>query len=172
MLLGVTPIWLIDTWHHRLVPTQATFPYLALSYVWGKIPTFMTLKENLHQLQLDQALSTSEVSSRIPQTIKDAMSLVGILRERYLWVDSLCIVQDEEEQKQDQIIGMASIFANAHITIIAEQGRDAGFGLRGLRGISQPRSYPQEVFKLGKGFEIIQTRPFRTKNSSPWSQRG
>lgn len=64
-------------------------------------------------------------------------------------VDWLCIVQDEEEQKQDQINGMASIFANGHLTIIAEQDQDAGFGARGLRGTTRPRSYPQEVFKLG-----------------------
>jgi hypothetical protein len=38
---------------------------------------------------------------------------------------------------------MALIYANAYVTIIAEQGEDAHYGLRGLKGISQPRNFNQ-----------------------------
>jgi hypothetical protein len=172
LLHSIRPIWLIDTWLHCLVLAQPQFSYIALSYVWGHFEFLKALKGNMDQLQINGALSQSEISSQVPQTIKDAMRLVDLLRERYLWVDALCIVQDDEKLKQDQINGMASIFANANLTIIAEQGRNAEFGLRGLRGASRPRNRPQRVFKLENGSEIIETGCFDYKGPSLWSQRG
>jgi Heterokaryon incompatibility protein (HET) len=79
------------------------------------------------------------VLAKPPNTVKDAIDLVESLGERYLWVDSLCIVQDDDEWKCSQINNMASIYANSHLTIIAADGDSSDYGLRGLRGISGPR---------------------------------
>lgn len=66
---------------------------------------------------------------------------------------------------------MASIFASASVTIIAQQGPDANYGLRGLRGISKPRNLPQESFRLAKGYQVA---GYRTGPVVPsiWSRRG
>lgn len=66
---------------------------------------------------------------------------------------------------------MASIFADATITIVAEQGEDANYGLRGLRNISHPRNYAQKVFSWENGSKIVVTSS-KQPNSSLWSQRG
>jgi hypothetical protein len=72
------------------------------------------------------------VEFTIPRTILDAMRLVESLGERYLWVDSLCIIQDDEVFKYEEVNDMASIYVNACVTIVAARGKDSNFGLRGV----------------------------------------
>jgi hypothetical protein len=52
--------------------------------------------------------------------------------KRYLWVDSLCIVSNDPEDKASQIPAMTSVYGNAMLTIIAAAGEDANHGLPGL----------------------------------------
>jgi hypothetical protein len=170
-LAPARPAWLLDTWRLCLVPGAVNSPYIALSYVWGKQGFFKTLKNNLAQLQNDQAFSDYHNKLGVPRTIEDAISVVGFLEERYLWVDALCIVQDDESTKHGQLNNMTSIFAAATITIVAMQGTDADYGLRGLRGISQPRNLPQDIFRIAKGIQITK---YQIDSDAPslWSHRG
>jgi hypothetical protein len=69
----------------------------------------------------------------IPQVVQDAIELVRLLGESYLWVDSLCIVQDDPKIKHQQISQMALIYCNAILTIIAAAARDASASLPGIR---------------------------------------
>lgn len=48
----------------------------------------MAISTNIEQLQLDNALSSERFCGDIPETIKDAMRVVELIQERYLWVDS------------------------------------------------------------------------------------
>jgi Heterokaryon incompatibility protein (HET) len=173
-LISARPNWLIDTYRLCLTPGAVNAPYVALSYVWGKEPFFKTTRKDLPQLQLDQAFFDSRNRLGIPRVIEDAIKVLGLLEERYLWVDAICIVQDDDEARYDQIQNMASIFANATVTIMAMQGPDANYGLRGLRDISEPRNVVQDVFTLEKGSSIInaQQQNEDPPDQSPWSQRG
>jgi len=92
----------------------------------------------------------------IARTIRDAMGLVKLLDERYLWVDTLCIVQDDEEKKHLELRNMAAIYANASITILAVQGEHANSGLKGFREFSEPRNSNQTVHCLAGGVRVIQ----------------
>lgn len=71
---------------------------------------------------------------------------------------------------------MATIFTNASVTIIASQGNDANYGLRGLRGISSPRNSLQKELKLEKGLKIIQILKgpgwMGDDSSHTWHKRG
>jgi Heterokaryon incompatibility protein (HET) len=168
------PAWLIDTWRLCLTSGDNQAPYVALSYVWGQTTFFKACKANIDQLRIDMALSDSHRRLGVPRTIADAIALVGLLEERYLWVDALCIVQDDHSMKHDQVNNMASIFANATITIIAKDGEHANHGLRGLREISEPRSISQEVFELGNSYSVVHTTPVDplTRKTSIWNERG
>ncbi|KAF8855603.1 HET-domain-containing protein, partial [Acephala macrosclerotiorum] len=173
VLTGSPPAWLIDTWLLRLVPGGLCTPYVALSYVWGVTPFFHTSESTLASLQKDYGLRDRP---GVPQTILDAISVTQLLGERYLWVDSLCIIQDNDKMKQTEINNMGSIFGNATITITAQQGADANYGLRGLHGISsQPRSTSQEIFRLSRKHHFMRECLFIDKLSdfdTVWMSRG
>lgn len=138
ILAKTPPAYLIDTWSMCLIPGYENASYVALIYVWGKEPFFQINRANIHNLQVSNALKCLHKKLGVPRTISDAMLVVQLLGERYLWVDAVCIVQDDEDMKHGQIKDMVSIYDNASITIMAHQGEDANYGLRGLRGISLP----------------------------------
>ncbi|KAI9642534.1 hypothetical protein NHQ30_009339 [Ciborinia camelliae] len=165
------PTWLIDTLLRCLVPAPKEATYLALSYVWGSKNTARTVMSNLELLQREKSLGPDQAHFQIPRTIRDAMTLVELLEERYLWVDSLCIVQDDEISSTHEINNMASIYANATVTIVAAQGADADFGLRGLRS-SQARSLTQKIVRLGE-FEVLKLHFDGTSGEhTVWNSRG
>ncbi|KAF2092949.1 HET-domain-containing protein [Rhizodiscina lignyota] len=114
------PVWLIDVVRACLVPAD-THCYLALSYVWGAVECASLTLDTLEALQGHESLA--KVS--IPRTIRDAIDLTHRLGHRYLWVDKLCIIQDDMEEKKSQIQAMRGVYAGAYLTIIAAQGSDA-----------------------------------------------
>ncbi|KAI0125095.1 heterokaryon incompatibility protein-domain-containing protein [Xylariales sp. AK1849] len=133
------PAWVIDVVEECLVPTKKSYQYMALSYVWGDtVASSQTTLSNLDNLQQSESMASTS-SLVIPETIRHAMGLVNLLGYRYLWVDRFCICQDDAESKHTQINQMADIYENALLTIIAANGWDADHGLRGLKGVTQPR---------------------------------
>lgn len=131
------PKLLIDVHKKCIVEAEPSHRYACLSYVWGNVPTLKTTQDNLLDLKKQKSLETR--GAEIPRTIRDTINLIDQLGLRYLWVDSLCIIQDDARTKHDQIQSMAGIYANSYVTIIAGNGWDANHGLRGLQGITEPR---------------------------------
>lgn len=67
----------------------------------------------------------------LPQTIEDAIVLTGSLNFRYLWVDALCIVQDDRlEDKQIHLERMDAVYNCSAITIAAASGRHVTLGFQ------------------------------------------
>lgn len=77
-----------------------------------------------------------------------------MLGEKYIWVDSLCIVQDDEKMMSDTLGQMHMIYANCALCIVAKAGQDADFGLRGLKGISERRWSERIIFPLADGEKL------------------
>ncbi|KAH8196159.1 hypothetical protein TruAng_009665 [Truncatella angustata] len=140
--LSIRPIWLVDVARRCLVVAPGGCSYVALSYVWGATQSLETTTANLRSLQQVGSLVVKHATTPIAKTIRDALGVVELLGERYLWVDSLCIVQDDEKTKHTEMTKMAAIYANASVTILAIQGKNADSGLRGFRGFSEPRNVP------------------------------
>lgn len=111
----------------------------------------MTLRRNIDRLQLAGSLlrespslgsptqdtALEDESSVLPRTIRDAIELTQRLGENFLWVDSLCIVQDNQDEKRKHLSHMASIYANAYVTLVAAGGT-AFSGLRGIEHATPP----------------------------------
>ena len=105
--------------------------YAALSYVWGSKPQRLRLTQaNQDALHLEGGIETTQLS----RTISDAVSVVRMLGERYIWVDSLCIIQDNEDDLGFQIPLVGYIFAKALVTIVAASGDHNDVGLPGING--------------------------------------
>ncbi|KAM7185588.1 Heterokaryon incompatibility protein (HET) domain containing protein [Rhypophila sp. PSN 637] len=145
--------------------------YLALSYVWGGSRQLKLSTATLADLMQAESLLRPHYNSKIPKTIRDAIGLVRVLGERYLWVDALCIIQDDERHTRRQLQAMASIYAHATITIVAAQGGSANRGLHGIPNISSPRSFHQARFRIANGRTFVHCRDL-WQPEPHWSKRG
>lgn len=146
------PEYFIDVSRNCLAPAPPDHPsYFALSYVWGQTVVVKVVKSNLDQLLRPGAFDGSEKQVSLPKTVRHAMRLTRLLGERYLWVDSLCMVQDDEESQNEHLNRMASIYAYANAVIVPMDGKDAESGIRGLRDApsAEPRRLEQEVIPFG-----------------------
>ncbi|KFA68740.1 hypothetical protein S40285_09144 [Stachybotrys chlorohalonatus IBT 40285] len=114
-----------------------------------------TFTENLPQLREPGALGIVA----LPMTIKHAIHLTRLLGERYLWVDSLCIAQDDNEFLMDHLGRMASIFAHAQAVIIPVDGANADSGICGLKGTPAEvaRHLTQEKIPFGDMSLLVRT---------------
>jgi hypothetical protein len=88
----------------RYVGGQIKTKYVTLSYVWGELPGVLESNiKNIGHLCILGSLDKPENFSRIPRTIRDAMTLTKAMDLPYLWVDRLCIVQDDFRRLKAQI---------------------------------------------------------------------
>ncbi|KAI8682154.1 HET domain-containing protein [Fusarium keratoplasticum] len=92
---------------------KETGRYMTLSHCWGKvIPPRMT-KDTVDAWQVELPLAN------LPKTFRDAIWLTRELGERFLWIDSICIVQDDPTELMTQIGLMGVIFEESFCTIAA-----------------------------------------------------
>ncbi|KAK3368364.1 heterokaryon incompatibility protein-domain-containing protein [Podospora didyma] len=86
-------------------------PYATLSYCWGgdqEAKTTMTRLPSYHDgIPLE----------KLPRTIRDALTITHGVGLKYLWVDSICIVQDSDADKAEQISQMHRIYRGALFTV-------------------------------------------------------
>jgi hypothetical protein len=88
----------------------------------------MLRTDNAESLAAEGAI----MNDLVPKTIADAIYLTEALGVDYLWVDALCIVQDDIADKKVQIGHMHAIYQMAFVTVIAASGKNADAGLPGL----------------------------------------
>lgn len=95
-------------------------PYIALSHCWGLLEEkerFCAFTHNIAQLK------KSIDFERLPLTFKDAVSVVRGLGFRYVWIDSLCIIQDDDLDWETEAGKMEQVFSDAHFTIAASSAK-------------------------------------------------
>ncbi|KAI0657874.1 heterokaryon incompatibility protein-domain-containing protein [Cubamyces menziesii] len=96
--------------------------YAALSYVWGGDQPNRTTVDNLSTYLEGIDLTL------IPKTIADAIRVAHALGIRYLWADSLCIIQDSREDKHRELRKMRDVYRHAYLTIDAANAHSASEG--------------------------------------------
>jgi hypothetical protein len=128
-----------DTSRPRLVLREAAdfgttqaVPFVALSHCWGTGIPFCTTKSNLEHHK------TGILLNKLPSTFLDTVAIVSRLGLRYIWIDSLCIVQDDREEWAREAAKMAKVYGDAHLVIGAARADSDMQGFLGLR--EQPES--------------------------------
>jgi hypothetical protein len=104
------------------VTANETSHYLCLSHCWGRLPLLQTTSVKLAAFQM--RIPWEE----LPRTFQDAISFTYRIGYKYLWIDSLCIVQDSANDWRHEGSKMASIYKNAHLTLAATRSSDSNGG--------------------------------------------
>lgn len=113
--------------------------YIALSYCWGDANHCVLKKSNI------DVLKAGSSENALPPTLRDAVSLARALQIRFVWIDSLCIIQDDEEDWEEQSGKMGDIYGRAYLTVCASKASAAN------QGFLQPRSPTHHFCGLLKG---------------------
>ncbi|KAK4114594.1 HET-domain-containing protein [Canariomyces notabilis] len=137
-------IRLVETNNHAdVVEDISAGGFMALSYCWGADQPVKLLRRNHESL-----LERIDVST-LPQTLQDAIWVARATGFRYLWVDALCILQDDDDgqgnnyDKAIEITRMSSYYGRATVTLCAASARTCMDGFL----VSQHSSAPG--FKFG-----------------------
>ena len=101
--------------------------YLTLSYCWGGRQTAQLTTNSMEAYKIEVPLSS------LPQTLQDAVIVTRKLGYRYLWIDALCIIQDDEEFKQKELVNMGRIYGSSFLTIQASVPSSASDGFLAQR---------------------------------------
>lgn len=98
-------------------------PFSTLSYCWGNVPQLKLGKDTLSRLQ--RGLNINELAA----AYRDAIVLTKALSIPYIWIDALCIFQDDLEDWARESEKMRSIYASSDLTICAttSASSDQGF---------------------------------------------
>lgn len=97
--------------------------YVALSYVWGAHQNLTTTAATLTRRLAPAPLAD------LPRTVRDACEVTILLGLRHIWIDALCIVQDDHAEKTVEIANMAAVYWGAWLQIAATRSRGADDGL-------------------------------------------
>ncbi|PVH68516.1 HET-domain-containing protein [Cadophora sp. DSE1049] len=104
--------------------------YVALSHCWGLNQTYRTLRPNLSAMK--RGLTGFDMPG-MPKTFKDAIILTRTLGFRYIWIDSLCIIQDDTKDWEVEASKMCDVYSNATLTIAAASAAGDREGFLGTR---------------------------------------
>jgi hypothetical protein len=97
--------------------------WVALSHCWGDRPFSKTIESNIDEMQGGIKTST------LPATFQDAIAITKCLGVRFLWIDSLCIIQDSKEDWRKEAANMPEIYRNSYVTLAAGVTKDCHSGI-------------------------------------------
>ncbi|KAH6889763.1 heterokaryon incompatibility protein-domain-containing protein [Thelonectria olida] len=150
--------------------------YIALSHSWGKSMPLRLVQNKLADFQKGIPFAD------LPKTFQDAAKLTLDLGQAYLWIDSLCIIQDSASDWLYEAQRMATVYAFSHLTIAASASVSTETG---LSPVPRPRTVivrptwtgmindmgmrPPQTFRIDDGFF---TRFFHSITTAPLNRRG
>ncbi|KAH8744033.1 heterokaryon incompatibility protein-domain-containing protein, partial [Hyaloscypha finlandica] len=97
--------------------------YITLSHCWGGETPYKTTKSNVKDYETGLPLEN------FPRTFRDAIDFTRDLGISFIWIDSLCIIQDDHKDWVEQSKQMGSIYERAYMTIAATSGVNSSSGL-------------------------------------------
>ncbi|CZR66430.1 uncharacterized protein PAC_16331 [Phialocephala subalpina] len=114
---GFPKVTLIDN-------SEKEHAYTALSHCWGESCVLKTLSPSLEEHK-----TAGIPLSSLTETFRDAVNLTAKLGLRYIWIDSLCIVQDDRDEWSAECPKMGAIYGAVYIVIAASLAANGSYGL-------------------------------------------
>ncbi|OTA58360.1 HET-domain-containing protein, partial [Hypoxylon sp. EC38] len=115
-------------------------PYIALSYCWGQGVRHATELKDENIMQLLEFVNETNLAA----TQQECITIARQLGIRYVWIDSLCIIQGNRADWECESKGMAQVYGNATLTIIAARSADSqlGFVTNQIKQAAPPCALP------------------------------
>ncbi|KAJ9155578.1 hypothetical protein NKR23_g1864 [Pleurostoma richardsiae] len=139
----------------------STLGYAAPSYCWGGDQPVKLTRESQQQLQ------AGFVVTKLPQTLQDAVWVARKLDLQYLWIDSLCIYQDDKKDQAREIHRMAAYYNCARFTICAATSVRCTDGFLGVREAAPYEVGPIRVRLRYDDAEVGSVYLLKEDNSAP-----
>ncbi|KAF2397626.1 HET-domain-containing protein, partial [Trichodelitschia bisporula] len=148
-------LYAVDVQQRCVTPLAQGSRYLALSYCWpsgGR--TLRLLRANHDDLHQPGGLDCH--IDLMPKTLLDAIQLTANLSERYLWIDALCIIQDDSVHIASQIVQTGAVYGSAVATIVAAHPVDKGVPdlCTGLPRYGNPQPFVSRRRAIIKGLRL------------------
>ena len=167
------PAYLIDALVGCLVDTSSitgeSLPYVALSHPQespghqsdesdqNDQRYLVTTTANLAQLQEPGALLSPAFATNLTAVFRDVIEFVRLLEYRYIWIPSLCIIQDDPSIRAAETAKVADILVGAVFSINQPYELKTMQGLRGIRELKnpQPRNLVQSLHPWGEETLVV-----------------
>ncbi|KAL2071990.1 hypothetical protein VTL71DRAFT_11333 [Oculimacula yallundae] len=141
-VIDVGDIFSPDFVPQLLITDSQRGKWATLSHRWGHGDFLKLLDANISELGAGIDVS------KLPATFRDAIFITRHLGLRYLWIDSLCIIQDSSEDWLKEAASMPNIYRNSAITISAAASEDSTGGIfvdRSWLPTSKPCTLPIQI---------------------------
>lgn len=139
--------------------------YVTLSHCWGSLDIFRLLSTNLEALRQELPLD------KLTQVFRDAIDLARRVGVSFIWIDSLCIIQDSPEDWEQESAVMGQVYLNSWCNIAATGFKDGRAGMYVERDPKILKPIVLEIQargeKVGISTEVLQGRFYCMEN--PWS---
>jgi Heterokaryon incompatibility protein (HET) len=144
--------------------------YVSLSHCWGKVPFFTLTQDKLQQLERSIPIQ------QLPMAFQDAIRITYDLGFRYIWIDSLCIIQDSRDDWRKESLAMDRVYLNGVLNLAATGYRN---GQEGLLKFTEPREILPPKIDCAKfnshspKYSVLSSFDWiREVNGAPLNQRG
>ncbi|KAL9117110.1 MAG: hypothetical protein Q9187_006358, partial [Circinaria calcarea] len=97
--------------------------YISLSHCWGRNPVLSLRLSDLAHFKKGIPLES------LPKTFRHAIEVTRHFKIRYIWIDSLCIIQDSVDDWQSEASSMRHVYQNAFCNIAATGSPNSHTGL-------------------------------------------
>lgn len=164
----------------RLVDADASYPdeiriidgrdvvessrYITLSHCWGNIAEIQDLVCRLMVSRIHEFKEGISLH-RLPKTFIDAIAVARSLGIRYIWIDSLCIVQDSKEDWQRNAAVMWKVYASSYLTLAATASRNSTEGLFRTRVAA---TLSPGIVEVSEGHPQLTSGRYRCYDDEEW----
>lgn len=112
--------------------------YVTLSYSWGQGNSFKTTSESI------DALRAGFGTAELPKTLQDSIAIAHKMGFEWIWIDQLCILQDNLDDWSRESSRMAQVYSKSAFTICANLSSSSDEGIFQERTVLQSHSFERD----------------------------
>ncbi|RSL56405.1 hypothetical protein CEP54_008832 [Fusarium duplospermum] len=126
--------------------------YIALSHCWG--PKGLPAAAKTTSATINDRMQGIRIEA-LPKSFRDAIAICHELGIRYLWIDSLCIIQQDKDDWEKECSRMRDVYRNSYLTISVALSRDSSEGCFSTRPSKHLSTKVGSINHQGQAYDIM-----------------